>query len=83
MCYSPSSHEHKVGYKADDFPEEDGYLPTLTDTAMSQNTDLHDEIDQLAQEIEIQIRSNEALLDEAEFDPEEHGLKRIKEAIFG
>lgn len=50
---------------------------------MNQNDDLHDDIDQLARQIEIQIRSNEAFLAEVEFAPKESGLKQIKEAIFG
>lgn len=50
---------------------------------MNQNDDLHDDIDQLARQIETRIQSNEAFLAEVEFDPTPHGLQRLKEAIFG
>lgn len=50
---------------------------------MTENDDLHDDIDQLARQIEIRIRSNEAFLAEVEFDPKRSGLEQIKEAIFG
>lgn len=50
---------------------------------MNQNDDLHDDIDQLARQIEAQIRSNDEFLAEVEFDPKDGGLQPIKEAIFG
>lgn len=50
---------------------------------MTQNDDLHDDIDQLARQIEIRIQSNEALLADVEFAPKESGLERIKNALFG
>ena len=50
---------------------------------MNQNDDLHDDIDQLARQIETRIRSNEALLAEVEFAPKPSGLEQLKEALFG
>lgn len=49
---------------------------------MTQNDDLHEEIDQLARKIELRIRSNEELLAEVEFDPRPRGLDRIVDALF-